>query len=54
MWMSGSLAGAAGAAQVSKITKPINIPQSETQSAPALSYSVSLDCPTFSGEEELL
>lgn len=44
---------AAGAAQVKKIPKPVKIPQGETQSSPALSYSVSLDCPAFSQEEEL-
>lgn len=54
MWMAGSLEGAAGAAQVNKIPKPVNIPQGETQSSPALSCSVSLASPTFSREEELL
>lgn len=41
MRMSGSLVGAAGAAQVNKTPKRVNFPQGETQSAPALSYSVS-------------
>lgn len=49
-----SVEGATGAAQVNKIPKPVKILQGETQSSPALSYSLSLDCPTFSWEEELL